>query len=72
MDKSWIFCNRLSMEYENGVEVFIKFALENGEKGCTIIKCPCKKYQNLVFHKVEDVKNHLYITGFDEGYLNWH
>ena len=72
MDKSWIFCNRLSTEYEDGVNNFLEFALQNNEKGSTIMKCPCKKCQNFIFHELQDVKNHLFITGFDDSYLNWH
>ena len=31
MDKSWVHCTKLSSEYEDGIEEFMKFAIGNSE-----------------------------------------
>ena len=40
MDQKWMFTNMLTPEYENGVEEFIKFAVERADI-LNHIKCSC-------------------------------
>lgn len=70
MDKSWIQCNPLSPEYENGVEEFINFTTKNTE-GNGVIRCQCLDCGNLPFETLIIVKDHLYMCGFDVKYDIW-
>ncbi|XP_052291944.1 uncharacterized protein LOC127900769 [Citrus sinensis] len=70
MDKSWIQYNRLSTEYEEGVQKFINFAIKNAG-GSSVIRCPCVDCGNLSFETLTTVKDHLYMHGFDVKYGNW-
>ncbi|XP_024043026.1 uncharacterized protein LOC112099786 [Citrus clementina] len=70
MDKSWIQCNRLSTEYEEGVQKFINFAIKNA-RGSSVIRCPCVDCGNLSFETLTTVKDNLYMHGFDVKYDNW-
>ncbi|KAA0060591.1 36.4 kDa proline-rich protein-like [Cucumis melo var. makuwa] len=45
MDKSWMMENRMSREYDVGVESFIQFGLSHA-KGSNLIRCPCLKCEN--------------------------
>ncbi|KAH9792430.1 diacylglycerol O-acyltransferase [Citrus sinensis] len=40
MDKTWIFCDRLSDVYSDGVDDFLEFAILNSENRMSI-RCPC-------------------------------
>jgi hypothetical protein len=40
MDKKWMSANRLSNEYEKGVEEFVKFVVKHAKDPSRII-CPC-------------------------------
>lgn len=46
MYKEWMSKNRLSREYENGVELFLQFELQNCQDS-NQIPCPCAKCGNL-------------------------
>ncbi|XP_060968549.1 uncharacterized protein LOC115708932 [Cannabis sativa] len=70
MDRDWMKKNRLSKEYEDGVNYFMNFAMQN-EKDPTMISCPCMKCGNLKKLKVVDVRGHLYINGIDQTYQKW-
>ena len=70
MDKSWVHCSKMSSEYEDGVEEFMKFAVGNSE-GSSVIKCPCTKYMNLSCRTHKVVREHLYFHGFDVSYTTW-
>ncbi|CAK8541771.1 unnamed protein product [Lathyrus sativus] len=43
MDRKWMFSNRASKEYEDGVQEFVRFAIAHAEDTSKII-CPCLKY----------------------------
>ena len=67
MDKSWVYCSKISSEYEYGVEEFMMFATGNSE-GNSVIKCLCTKCMNLSFRTHNVVHEHLYFHGFDVSY----
>ncbi|KAK9204212.1 hypothetical protein WN943_014470 [Citrus x changshan-huyou] len=70
MDKSWLKYDRLSDEYEAGVEKFIKTAVESNQE-ISVVRCPCDKCRNLAFHRPKEVKDHLIIWGLDMSYKTW-
>ena len=61
---------RLSPEYQNGVEEFIKFAIERADNPnrikCPYIRCDC--LENIT---VEILKDDLFVNGIDKGYTRW-
>ena len=62
--------SRLSNDYEDGVEIFLRRTLENTtdpEKKC----CPCEKCFNLQKWDVIEIKSHLTCNGIDETYQTW-
>ncbi|XP_052295778.1 uncharacterized protein LOC127901818 [Citrus sinensis] len=73
MDKTWIFCARLSDEYSDGVDDFLEFAILNSENRMSI-RCPCTTCCNMEFLSPQQVRLHLFKKGFLENYLvwNWH
>ncbi|XP_074342435.1 uncharacterized protein LOC141679988 [Apium graveolens] len=70
MDKSWIFKDRDSLEYEIGVESFLIFAEENS-KDLKNIPCPCGRCVNFRIYNVKVIRGHLYEKGFSLGYTDW-
>ena len=70
MDKSWVRCSKMSSEYKDGVEEFMKFVVGNS-KGYSIIKYMCTKCMNLSFRTHTIVHEHLYFHGFDVFYTTW-
>ncbi|KAJ4718934.1 Transposon protein, putative, CACTA, En/Spm sub-class [Melia azedarach] len=70
MNKSWISCDRRSMEYDDGVTKFIEFAVKLSENSA-LLRCPCSKCRNLSFLSPNDVKYHLFRYGFDKTYKIW-
>lgn len=59
--------DRLNIEYETGVENFIKYAFERtGEK--EKIKCPCVKCKNSSFGSQNMVRDHLLTFGIIQNY----
>ena len=73
MDKTWIFCDRLSDKYSDGVDDFLEFAILNSENRMSI-RCPCTTCCNMEFLSPQQVRLHLFKKGFLENYLvwNWH
>ncbi|KAA0031799.1 uncharacterized protein E6C27_scaffold848G00410 [Cucumis melo var. makuwa] len=70
MDKSWMMENRMSREYDVGVESFIQFGLSHA-KGSNLIRCPCLKCGNRLLKDVSIVRYHLYANGIDKSYKIW-
>ncbi|KAA0045187.1 transposase [Cucumis melo var. makuwa] len=70
MDKSWMMENRMSREYDVGVESFIQFGLSHA-KGSNSIRCPCLKCGNRLLKDVSIVRYHLYANGIDKSYKIW-
>ena len=73
MDKTWIFYDRLSDEYSDGVDDFFEFAILNSENKMSI-RCPCTSCCNMKFLTPQQVRLHLFKKCFLEKYLvwNWH
>ena len=65
--------DRLSREYEEGVEHFIQFALSHSNNP-ECLRCPCKTCGNLAFHTPTEIRNHLFRRGIDKSYniQTWH
>ncbi|XP_062118376.1 uncharacterized protein LOC133831994 [Humulus lupulus] len=62
--------DRLSKEYEDGVESFIEIALKNTVDPKRV-HCPCQKCSNLKKLDIKEIKNHLYFNGIDKTYVKW-
>ncbi|KAL8476060.1 hypothetical protein ACS0TY_028652 [Phlomoides rotata] len=62
MDKEWIFKDRLSPEYNYGVECFLDFATQNANDK-NKIKCPCTSCGNLKDKTIDQVRAHLFRYG---------
>ena len=71
MDKDWMSKDRLSREYENGVESFLQFAMENTNDPNMGISCPCAKCGNLKKKNIQTIRAHLYCNGIDMTYHTW-
>ena len=70
MDRCWISKDRRSKEYEDGVEYFSSFAIQNSTSNISI-RCPCIQCGNLIFH-TQIIREHLFFYGFDQSYLTWY
>ena len=68
MDRSWMSKDRMSWEYEEGVEYFINFALEHcpNQSG---IRCPCMRCGNLINHTLNKIR---VFNGIDQSYRTWY
>ncbi|KAK2662655.1 hypothetical protein Ddye_001229 [Dipteronia dyeriana] len=60
MDKSWMLSDRMSREYEIGVEKFIEFVILHSENP-NLIRCPCQFCENLKFQSPRELENHLFV-----------
>ena len=49
MNRTWITCNKLSLEYSIGITDLLNFAILNPENQMSI-RCPCTSYCNMEFH----------------------
>ncbi|KAL8107170.1 hypothetical protein AgCh_023832 [Apium graveolens] len=77
-DRSWIGRHRfneakyLTEDYKNGVDNFIKFAIENLDpEDNGLIRCPCKNYGNEYYKYPSTVKVDLYRHGIMQWYTRW-
>ncbi|XP_028064788.1 uncharacterized protein LOC114267901 [Camellia sinensis] len=73
MDKSWMFKDRRSKDYENGVEQFLNFAMTHAID-LQSIRCPCRVCGNLRSQPIRVIRNHLFFNGIDQSYTTriWH
>ncbi|XP_031092935.1 uncharacterized protein LOC115997509 [Ipomoea triloba] len=73
MDRSWMYENRTTFKYVQGVQEFIQYAEENrSKKAEDYIVCPCCDCKNLRrYRNSDEVKAHLIRRGFKEGYNRW-
>ncbi|RVW61746.1 hypothetical protein CK203_065428 [Vitis vinifera] len=71
MDRSWMSKDRMSQEYEEGVEYFINFALEHcpNQSG---IRCPCMRCGNLIHHTPNKIREDMFFNGIDQSYHTWY
>ncbi|KAK7244185.1 hypothetical protein RIF29_39003 [Crotalaria pallida] len=70
MDRKWMFANRLSTEYEEGVKEFIRFAVEYAENPSEII-CPCLGCCHRERVSEDELEDHLVCNGIDQSYTCW-
>ena len=70
MDRGWLSENRLSREYAEGIEEFVRSAFENGVDP-ERTRCPCVKCGNKMFLSVQQLKVHLVMNGIDPTYKIW-
>ena len=70
MDKKWMSADRTSSEYEDGVNEFIKFAIEHAEDPSRII-CPCTKCGFVKRTDANGLMDHLVCYGIDQSYTCW-
>lgn len=71
MDKNWIdLPNRMSVDYVNGIDNFLRFAYNNRDKSSSI-SCPCQFCSNRYNSSREVVREHLISNGFVKKYKNW-
>lgn len=71
MERSWMCSDRRSVEFDNGVEEFIKFSIEHIKNFCGVLRCPCLKCGNCKEYNINIVKEHLYFNGIDVSYKKW-
>jgi len=73
MDRDWINLPRISTEYENEVEEFIKFAQRYGGRSDDEVKfrCPCVNCLNRRKLNATQVREHLICDGFLRSYTIW-
>ena len=70
MDKAWMAKDRLSHEFELGLESFLQFALQHATNP-TSIPCPCTKCGNLWNTNINSIRAHVYCNGIDLTYKKW-
>ncbi|XP_073279526.1 uncharacterized protein [Primulina huaijiensis] len=70
MDKEWMSKDRLSYEFDIGVESFLQIALKNAIHS-DAIPCPCARCCNLWKKNFETIRAHLYCNGMDLTYHTW-
>ncbi|XP_073284694.1 uncharacterized protein [Primulina huaijiensis] len=70
MDKDWMSKNRLSHEYEVGVEYFLQFASRNANNP-NAMPCPCTNCGNLKTKDIDTIRAHLCCNGIDLTYHTW-
>lgn len=70
MDKKWMFSNRLSKDYENGVFEFVKFFVENTNDPSRIT-CPCLYCCYGCLVDAIELESHLKRHGIDQSYTCW-
>ncbi|RVW34225.1 hypothetical protein CK203_102204 [Vitis vinifera] len=63
--------DRRSVEYDEGVENFINFALAHSTNH-TSIKCPCLRCGNLLCQTPQLIREHLFFNGIDLSYRVWY
>ncbi|KAL5540395.1 hypothetical protein UlMin_042418 [Ulmus minor] len=70
MDKTWMFVDRTTSKYDDGVDSFIRFAIVNSDDS-NVIRCPCTKCRNAKLLHPNVVKDHLFVNGVLESYTTW-
>jgi hypothetical protein len=70
MDKSWMILPRNCRAYQNGVDSFLRFAMNNASLNGKIL-CPCVKCGNGIMRTDIEAREHLIVYGFIKGYSHW-
>lgn len=68
MDRKWMSVNRLSKEYKNGVQEFIKFVFRDAENTSKIL-CPCLDCCYSIRVSAAELEGHLVAYGIDRSYI---
>ena len=73
MDRSWMTGSlRTSDGYLAGMRGFIVVAKkEMTKRNAQIIQCPCRACVNNILHPINTVEDHLFVSGFMDGYTCW-
>ncbi|HET7732935.1 MAG TPA: hypothetical protein VFK73_03775 [Paludibacter sp.] len=81
MDKSWMGLRSTTQAFINGASAFIDFAIHNFREMRNIgpevldkhitMPCPCRNFVNRIQRTSEDVKHHIFKSGFLLGYTIW-
>ncbi|KAG4961006.1 hypothetical protein JHK87_037639 [Glycine soja] len=71
MDRHWMKTARITEEYENGVEGFLKFAKDNASDNGGLYFCPCVKCLNGRRQCLDDIRTHLICDGICPTYTKW-
>ena len=72
-DRSWMYKRLINgaynIQFMQGLEIFLKFAITNSE--VEEIRCPCVKCKNPVYKHPNEVREHLMKKGFVEDFYDW-
>nr|XP_027185990.1 uncharacterized protein LOC113783976 [Cicer arietinum] len=71
MNCSWMNANRLSEEYEKGVEEFLQFALKKLPESKGRFYCPCVICLNENTLHFEEIRSYLICFWIDLNYIRW-
>ena len=63
--------NRVTLQYKTGVNEFIRAARRFPNEKAKY-RCPCKPCNNVRWHDIGVVRNHLLNKGFTPGYTKWY
>ena len=69
-DKSWMYKERESVEWQTGMKDFLNFAFDDAQPTSTV-PCPCSKCLNVVQKKRRDVHSDLLHNGMELTYTKW-
>ncbi|CAL1369031.1 unnamed protein product [Linum trigynum] len=70
MDKSWMKKHRTSVEFKDGVQLFLDYAFRNVSHVSKVL-CPCVKCANVYAQTYDDIQVHLICDGILRGYTTW-
>ncbi|OVA10082.1 hypothetical protein BVC80_7619g2 [Macleaya cordata] len=70
MDKSWVYNDKNSRVYDDGVKAFIEYATAHGVKNDEgNLKCPCINCKNFDFRDNDIIYKHLVCDGMLSSYM---
>ena len=70
MDRTWMTCNQLSIEYQNEIVDLLDFAILNVENQMSI-RCSCTFCCKMEFYTPQEIKDHLFEKCFLAKYRVW-
>ena len=70
MNKTWIFVDMRSQQYQDGVKYFIIVVIRNAGN-VDRIKCPYVRCGNGEMLSSNFAKDHLFFNGVDKNHTNW-
>ncbi|XP_026396208.1 uncharacterized protein LOC113290830 [Papaver somniferum] len=73
MDKSWVYYERSSKEFHEGLCLFLNYAFENGfVTEDNKVRCPCKKCANVHYKTRDEIYDDLVSYGMLRSYTRWY